>query len=149
LLCDTDTPAPELPSRIIARVPISRSKPTAHNSVLLCDYVTSDESARETEERFQAMLSLDLPKSASVDGTLTGIILREDFVPLVLQQNPPQKNQPSSQQSTSQQKTNDDDNNTQNQQVQLNNNEQKSFFLPIVVAVVVAIVGVVILLMQK
>jgi hypothetical protein len=141
LLCESDAPSPELPSRIVARIPTSRSKPVAHNSILLCDYVTSAESARDTEERFQALLALALPKHANVEATATGIILREDSIPLV--QPVPHKIQQSNTQKNSD--TNSPD--TKNQTVQLNN--QKSSFLPIMVAVVVAIVGVVILLIQR
>lgn len=144
LLCETDIPAPELPSRIIASVPVSRSKPSARNAIMTCDYVTSDESLRETEERFQELLAVTLPKSGSVDGVATGVILREDSAPIV-QQTPPQKRDTPSQQSNPQKKSTED---SKNQIAQVNN-PQKSFFLPIMVAVVVAVAGVLILLMQK
>ena len=140
LMCETETPSPELPSRIVARIPISRSKPVARNSILLCDYVTSDESVRETHERFQALLALDLPKPASVDGTDIGLVFREDSAPLVPQQNSQKTQQPNSEKNPN--------HNLQEKQVQLNI-QQKGFLLPMVVAVVVAFVSVVLFLMQK
>lgn len=145
LLCEIEDSSPELPSRIVARVPVSRSAPDARNSVLLCDYVTSYESVRESEERFQELLALALPKSGNVDGIETGVILREDNSKVLVQQLPPQqtsKDQP-------QKKTNDNVLDTTKHQNNQQNNQQKSFFLPLMVAVVVAIVGVLIFVMQK
>jgi hypothetical protein len=146
-MCETDATAPELPSRILARIPVSRSNPVAHNLIPLCDYVTSDESARETEERFQALLALAVPKSGSVDGISTGLVFREDSTPLA-QQATSQKAQQTSQQSNSPKTNNNSNDNTQKQTVQVHN-QQKNLFLPIVAAVVVAIVGVIILLLRK